>query len=324
MAESSSRMSMEERKRDSLRDVEIFLKSRDGGANKGVNLKMICSSSQLPLDDAVHRMLRLHDYGLSDKDVEAFQIPQSTKCWCWNCCHPFDTVPLSVAHSKSDSSNQWMVYGVFCSVQCGVAHIHSETNDVHSRGTRVAMFATLCTKVYGLNASDVAKAVKYPAGPRFVLDAFGGPFSIEKYRADFQFVRTRILTDPLIPYHRVISQYSRHSSAAPEEGGAVDFAGVVGGAGAAVHGLRRPQVPTAAHVSSSNGEVSEATVGLLSNFLAEKASSGEFVNSGGSAIVGSKRVKVRAKKPDAKVLTGSTEARVAPTSTLARFIRPTK
>ena len=71
-----------------------------------------------------------------------------------------------------------MVYGNFCCPQCAMAYLLSENVDPHVRWERMA----LLQRVYDRSG---ARRI-FPAAARESLQLFGGPMSIESYRATVQ------------------------------------------------------------------------------------------------------------------------------------------
>ena len=78
------------------------------------------------------------------------------------------------------------VYGNFCSPQCGLAYVLNETIDPHVRWERIA----LLHRIYDREG----KGRMFPAPGREVLKLFGGPLTIESYRATVNQGKVRVDT----------------------------------------------------------------------------------------------------------------------------------
>jgi len=103
-------------------------------------------------------------------------LPDTTDVACFWCVHPFETMPCVIP--EREVAGVYMVYGNFCCPQCAMAYLLSENVDPHVRWERMA----LLQRVYDRSG---ARRI-FPAAARESLQLFGGPMSIESYRATVQ------------------------------------------------------------------------------------------------------------------------------------------
>ena len=113
---------------------------------------------------------------------EAKQLPPTTEIACFWCVHPFDTAPCIIPEREVGGTYQ--VYGNFCCPECAASYLLTETLDPHVRWERMA----LLQRIY-----DVAGTGRiFPAPARETLQLFGGPMSIESFRATVRGGKVRV------------------------------------------------------------------------------------------------------------------------------------
>jgi hypothetical protein len=105
--------------------------------------------------------------------TEEKQLPDRTDIACFWCAHTFEWRPCVIP--EREVGGVYNVYGNFCTPQCGVAYLLSESLDPHVRWERMA----LLHRIY----DNAGKGRIFPAPARESLKLFGGPMSIETYRA---------------------------------------------------------------------------------------------------------------------------------------------
>lgn len=231
----------ENRRHDTLSDVKLFLEKNHPQHAKTV--EVVCSSARRDMDHhATHTALLLFD-PLTVEDKLMTSWPQTTDVWCWHCCHPFATVPMCIPRSRSlyENENAYHVYGTFCSCNCAIAFILDQ--DTHDQQCLLLRFKEMAPKVYQLagkpgGASDISSAG--PAPPRFALRVFGGPKTIEEFRATSLVAHSSLLLPPFISYTMLLEETSREKRRTMNnEDGSVSAI-----TSHAVRGLRRPtQLP---------------------------------------------------------------------------------
>lgn len=111
------------------------------------------------------------------KRVRIFEnkIPEKTDLWCWWCCHPFDTIPVSSPTSYDKGSDSFELSGNFCSLACCKAHTIQSS---YSNKTIILANLKIMAKRLGLKYTDRIM----PAPPRQALKVFGGYLTIEEFR----------------------------------------------------------------------------------------------------------------------------------------------
>lgn len=100
-------------------------------------------------------------------------ICEKTNISCWWCTYNFDTQPLFMPdHYKN---NMYYVFGNFCSFACMLGY--NENMDDYRKSVRTALIKQLYREIFNCDDMNIKSA-----GPRELLDKFGGPMSITKYR----------------------------------------------------------------------------------------------------------------------------------------------
>jgi hypothetical protein len=114
--------------------------------------------------------------------VESKTLPVSTSIACFWCVHTFEGTPCIIP--EREVNGVYNVYGNFCSPECGVAHLLSESIDPHIRWERMA----LLHRIYDREGNGQI----FPAPARESLTLFGGPMSIQSFRATVREGKVRI------------------------------------------------------------------------------------------------------------------------------------
>jgi hypothetical protein len=113
---------------------------------------------------------------------EEKRLPDETNIACFWCAHTFTHRPCIIP--EREVNGVYNVYGNFCSPECGVAYLLNEGIDPHVRWERMA----LLHRVYDVEG----KGQIFPAPVRESLALFGGPMSIEVFRATVSTKRVRV------------------------------------------------------------------------------------------------------------------------------------
>lgn len=113
---------------------------------------------------------------------EAKKLPEKTNIACFWCVHEFAHQPCAIP--EREVGGVYNVYGNFCSPECGVAYLLKEGLDPHVRWERMA----LLHRIYDKAGSGQI----FPAPARECLAVFGGPMSIEVFRATLQSKKVRV------------------------------------------------------------------------------------------------------------------------------------
>jgi hypothetical protein len=172
----------------------IFIKSCDISENVDDNIKIENKSKKEIIKEYENKIMELNDIittlntntGLKSRMVkeanvtfnyiadEKKQWKEKTDVYCWWCCHPYDTCPISLPEKVHD--NIFYVFGSFCSFNCAAAY--NINMDDYKIWERLTLLKSLYMKIHKKDADIV------PAPPRKTLEIFGGYLSINKFRSD--------------------------------------------------------------------------------------------------------------------------------------------
>lgn len=118
-------------------------------------------------------------------DSKSFKpiIPENNNICCWWCCHTFDNYACflperyeDIYESEGKSIGTYYVMGCFCSDNCALSYnINLNDYKTNDRTSLIKRIHYEKTKSYNLT----------PAPPKEVLKKFGGPYSIDEYRRNF-------------------------------------------------------------------------------------------------------------------------------------------
>jgi hypothetical protein len=110
------------------------------------------------------------------------KLPEKTDIACFWCVHAFSHQPCIIP--EREVNGVYNVYGNFCSPECGVAYLLKEGLDPHVRWERMALLHRLYDQ-QGLGQI-------FPAPARECLTVFGGPMSIDVFRATLLSKKVRV------------------------------------------------------------------------------------------------------------------------------------
>ena len=110
------------------------------------------------------------------------KLPDSVEIACFWCAHIFDGMPCVIP--EREEKGTYRVYGNFCCPECAVSYLLNENMDPHVRWERMA----LLNRIYSCNGRERV----FPAPARESLKLFGGPMSIEVYRATIREGKVRV------------------------------------------------------------------------------------------------------------------------------------
>ncbi len=111
------------------------------------------------------------------------KIPDTTAVACFWCAHTFTWKPSVIP--EREEKGVYRIYGNFCSPSCAMAFLLQESLDTHVRWERIA----LLHRLYGGNYKSHRI---FPAPARETLSLFGGPASIDQYRATIEQGKVRV------------------------------------------------------------------------------------------------------------------------------------
>lgn len=124
----------------------------------------------------------------SASDVQT--LPDSVTVACFWCTEQFKNQPVVLP--EREEKGIYRVYGNFCCPECALAYLLQENIDPHVRWERMSLLHRLYQDLY------VDRI--FPAPSRQSLKKFGGPMTIDQYRATVrnQNVRIDIQMPPLV------------------------------------------------------------------------------------------------------------------------------
>ena len=177
-------------------------------------VEIVCSSSRRRMDhSASYKSYRLLSHTLTVDPTPVPSWPQTTDVHCWNCCHGFSGVPISIPRSTEviNSKQFHAVYGVFCSLNCAKKYLLEK--DTHDKQDLLMQLNVLCVDVFGMTPDQVFNAKEAP--PRMFLKMFGGHMDIEEYREKSVGTRTLLLTPPFVSHAMLLEEHSGQKGPQP-------------------------------------------------------------------------------------------------------------
>jgi hypothetical protein len=125
------------------------------------------ATKSMPCFTKANLMVQFKDW--SEKKL----LPDATEIACFWCAHQFEGRPCVIP--EREVNMVYNVYGNFCSPGCAISYLLMENLDPHVRWERMA----LLHRIYDSNGTGRI----FPAPARESLKLFGGPMSIESFRA---------------------------------------------------------------------------------------------------------------------------------------------
>ena len=139
--------------------------------------------------------LNIHYDNLDNKIIDITKgsaiIPKKTDIVCWWCTYNFDNEPWFIPEKYDNDT--FYVFGCFCSPNCAIAYNQnlkdSKVIERHSYIKNLYSKITLSD-----NCDDLVAAP-----PKEVLEKYGGPFTIERFRDSFNIKKISLVMQPMIP-----------------------------------------------------------------------------------------------------------------------------
>jgi len=125
------------------------------------------TTKSMPCFTRANLMVQFKEW--SDKKL----LPDTTEIACFWCAHQFEGRPCIIP--EREVNMVYNVYGNFCSPGCAISYLLMENLDPHVRWERMA----LLHRIYDSNGTGRI----FPAPAKECLKLFGGPMSIETFRA---------------------------------------------------------------------------------------------------------------------------------------------
>jgi hypothetical protein len=139
----------------------------------------------------------LINLGLISVNKNKLNICEKTNIACWWCTQSFDTQPLFMPdHYKNGF---YYVFGNFCGFSCIIAY--NEDMDDYRKSVRSALIKQLYCEIFQCDEMNIKRA-----GPREILEKFGGIMTINKFR-DSMTVSSKVIKMSIPPMIPLISDY---------------------------------------------------------------------------------------------------------------------
>ena len=179
-----------------------------------------CSSSITQYVDRTSRFHSLHKLNARTASDYAH-----TTLHCWHDTQPFDGPVIPAPKSFDSKERTFTVFGAFCSLSCAKAFLLE--SPTYETSASLVLLERMASELYG--TSDVV-----PAPSRFALDLYGGPYSIERFRAIGTRCEVTTLSPPFVASYMVCEERELDTAKISALG--------INGVGS-VRGLRRPAHP---------------------------------------------------------------------------------
>ncbi|AYV80284.1 MAG: hypothetical protein Gaeavirus25_3 [Gaeavirus sp.] len=149
--------------------------------------------------------IRMYPNDLKIFDIHGDEfIPKKTRINCWWCTYKFDCLPTCIPdryHNKS-----FNVFGCFCSFNCaGAYNISINDNRVLDRYSLLKQMYYMINKNNIIHMSDIEINI---AGPKELLEKYGGKMKIEDYRKNSKILGREYhkLIPPFIPMNIIYEE----------------------------------------------------------------------------------------------------------------------
>lgn len=181
-----------------INELEDFSKPKRGRPKKGNK------SSKKDNIESVRNKTDKKNIDFDEKKIDitygSDTIPEKTKLRCWKCTFEFDNKPwgLPAKYCKG----VYMTIGNFCSPNCALGYnLDLKDSRVIERNS---LFKDYYRKKMGCNDKECDELI--PAPSKEILDVYGGPYTIEQYRKNFNKKKISIIEPPMKPLKQFIEE----------------------------------------------------------------------------------------------------------------------
>ena len=203
--------------------------------------EVCCSTHSSLVSDTTCEFLPINLHGnICDIGGNRMSVwPSRTALHCWQDTHPFHTTPVCITHSYDDLTRCYVVYGNFCPPNCALAYIKRDRR--HDEWERPCLFQEMMLRVFRVNVAGMAAAP-----PMVALKEFGGPYTIQEYRATATTCDVSLLAPPFVLFPLLLQvrqkqqQQQQQTQQTQQQQQQPDADGHVLQTGHVLHGLRRP------------------------------------------------------------------------------------
>lgn len=240
----------------------------DQVVERPATVEVVCSSARRRMDHcATYTSYRLFSHTLTIDPSAVPTWPERTDVCCWHCCHPFETVPISVPRmmSQSDKSMYYEVFGVFCSVNCAKKFVLERGS--YDQQQLLLQLNEMCCSVFGISGSDVFTAKEAP--PRYFLKMFGGSMDITEFRAMSLTTRTMLVMPPFVSHAMILEANAVRDASVSDT--SEDTSSVVEPIREGQHMLRGLRRPT--HPVPSESVCPTTSISRFDEFIKQKKAS---------------------------------------------------
>ena len=151
--------------------------------------------SMASITQHVDRVSRFHSLGaLNCRTAADFR---STQICCWHDSSPFDGPVVALPKSFDTHTQSFVVYGCFCSVACAAGHLLEQTG--FETTSQLLLLDRMAREVYGVTEY-------VPAPPRLALEMYGGPYSLERFRALSGGGEALMISPPFVSTYMVVEE----------------------------------------------------------------------------------------------------------------------
>jgi len=125
---------------------------------------------------------------LNDLSINLHKNNVDKKSACFWCTYDFDTPVIYIP--KYNITDQYYVYGCFCSPECAFAYLMNESIDTATKFERYQLLNYIYKSMYMYTNN-----IKPAPNPYYMLDKYYGNLSIQEYRSLFQTDRLFLIVD---------------------------------------------------------------------------------------------------------------------------------
>lgn len=127
------------------------------------------------INTTVYDCMNILPVEISKDNFESMKNDVKTNIHCFWCSYQFDTQPICMPESYDGKNDVFKVFGCFCSFNCSLSFAMKHRKLGHQ---------VLVSHMHKKFTGEFMSIKKAP--PPYCLEKYGGPVSIEEYRASFR------------------------------------------------------------------------------------------------------------------------------------------
>lgn len=232
-------------RRESVHTGVAIHHSNSNSSMPQVLADIYCGSSHRNMS----RRMQISRFKLFDMELDINEWPRQSNAHCWHCRLTFDTVPCSIPYNYNRVNNVFSMKGIFCSWSCA-KRFCLDQKEYHSSAMVSNMRLLAIAHFHHPAMEPIVAAPPYQS-----LQLFGGPLSVEEFRAHQRAcTKVSLLDLPFYNFPLAISTAQQQQHQAQ---------------GVNIRGLRRPtnQVETTASTPNTSQQ------SMYTEFLKQHSSS---------------------------------------------------